>query len=339
MADTMKAILIDQYGPAHVMRLGQADIPQPGPDQVLIRCAYASVNPADWKIRSGMLSHVASDPFPMILGMDCSGVVAGVGSNVTDFKPGDRVTAMSGVGLGIGARGTYAEYCCTPAVRAAHIPDHLSLAEAATIPVAAASGGGAALEVAHVQPGHKVFVNGGSGSLGTFAVQFLRVLGASVAATSSTAHVERLIQLGVDRVIDYSKENVLDALRAWAPDGVDSIIDAVGLETLPRNTPDCIKPGGTLVCISNLITDTDYFDIESATKRNVRVADNVRGSASANTPLFQMEGFHRIVAGVSRGDIKVPPYKILPLTEVAKAHEEVESGHFRHKIVLQIADL
>jgi NADPH:quinone reductase-like Zn-dependent oxidoreductase len=182
-------------------------------------------------------------------------------------------------------------------------------------------------------------VNGGSGSLGTFVVQFLQVLGASVAATTSTAHVERLTQLGVARVIDYSREDVLESVRAWAPDGVDSIIDAVGLETLPRNTPDCIKAGGILVCISNLITDTDYFDIASAAKRNVRVADNVRGSPTANTPLFQMEGFHQIVAGVGRGAIKVPPYKVLPLTEAAKAHEEVESGHFRHKILLHIADL
>lgn len=336
MTDEMKAILIDRYGPSSVMRVGVTQRPQIGRDQILIQTCYASVNPADWKIRAGLLSRVSGEPFPMTLGMDGAGVVAEVGSDVTDFKVGDRVTALSGVGLGIGARGTYAQYFCTPAVRAVALPDHVALDVAATIPIAAASAGSSILDVAQAKAGHVVLVNGGSGSVGTFAVQFLKQLGAKVAATCSTASVSRLRALGVDHVIDYSKDDVLTAARDWAGEGFDSVIDAVGQGSLPARTPQIVKSGGTLVCIQNLLTDVDSFDLALAAERRVRVVDNVMSVHNVGTPLFQVEGFRRIADGVFRGDIKVPPFKIVPMADAAAAHDEVEAGHFRQKILLEI---
>jgi len=336
LANEMKAILIDRYGPSNVMRLGLTERPQPARDQILIETHYASVNPADWKIRAGLLSRVAGEPFPMTLGMDGAGIVAGVGADVTDFKIGDRVAALSGVGLGIGAKGTYAQYFSTPAVRAVVVPDHISLEEAATVPIAAASACRSIIDVAKAKSGDVVLVNGGSGSVGTFAVQFLKQLGAKVAATCSSASVSRLEALGVDHVIDYSRTAVLSAAREWAGGGYDSIIDAVGQASLPRNTPDIIKSGGTLVCIQNLLTDVEAFDLAAAAGRNVRVVDNVMSVHNVGTPLFQVEGFRRIAAYVFSREIKVPPYKIVQMEDAASAHDEVEAGHFRQKILLEI---
>jgi len=336
VANEMKAILIDRYGPSSVMRLGLIERPQLARDQILVETHYASVNPADWKIRAGLLSRVAGDPFPMTLGMDGAGTVAEVGADVTDLKVGDRVAALSGVGLGIGCKGTYAQFFCTPAIRAIAVPGHIGLDAAATVPIAAASAGSSVLDVAKVKAGDVVFVNGGSGSVGTFAVQFLKHLGAKVAATCSAANVGRLRALGVDHVIDYAQNDVISAARDWASQGYDSIIDAVGQKSLPADTPDIVKPGGTLVCIQNLLTDVEAFDLAAAARRNVRVVDNVMSVHNVGTPFFQVEGFRQIASAVFRGDIKVPPYKIVPLSEAATAHDEVEAGHFRQKILLEI---
>lgn len=336
MPKQMRAVMIDEFGPSNVMRIRLTDRPEPGPGQLLIRARYASVNPADWKIRAGLLDRVGGDGFPMILGMDVAGVVEAVGTGVADFTPGERVVALSGMGLQLGLRGTYAEYCCTPAVRAVKLPDHVSFEEGATIPIAAASAASTIIDVAKVKPGDVVLFNGGAGSVGTFGVQFLKLLGAKVAATCSTGNLARLQGYGIDKLIDYTREDVLDSLRAWAPEGVDCVIDAVGMGSLPANTPEMVKPGGIIACIQTLIKDVDGYDAELAVRRNVRIVDNITQTVHVGTPLFQVEGFRQVVAGVASGRIKAPPYKVLPLEAVAQAHDEVEQGHFKGKILLKI---
>lgn len=338
MHKQMRAVMIDEFGPSNVMQIRLTDRPKPGPGQLLIRSLYASVNPADWKIRAGLLDRVGVDGFPMILGMDVAGVVQEVGTEVTDFAPGDRVVALSGVGLQLGLRGTYGEYCCTPAVRAVKLPDHVSFEEGATLPIAAASAASTIIDVAKVRPGDVVLLNGGGGSVGTFGVQFLKLLGAKVAATCSTGNLVRLQGYGIDKLIDYTQEDVIESLRAWAPDGIDCIIDAVGMGSLPARTPEIVKPGGIIACIQTLIKDVDGYDAELAARRNVRIVDNISQTVHVGTPMFQVEGFRQIVAGVASGKIKVPPYKVLPIEEVAHAHDEVEQGPFKGKILLRIGE-
>jgi NADPH2:quinone reductase len=224
----MKAMVIDRFGGPEEFRLADVPIPEPGPGEVLIRSAYASINPADWKARAGLLPHLRHYPLPITIGMDCAGVVDKVGANVGEFAPGERVITLSGMGLG--AQGTYAEYCVAPAVRVARLPAQLSFAEGATIPIASASAASSILDVAKVKAGAAVLVNGAAGSVGSFAIQFLRHLGARVAGTCSTRNVEHVRSLGAERVIDYTRDNIPSALRAWAPDGLDVVIDAFDLE-------------------------------------------------------------------------------------------------------------
>jgi NADPH:quinone reductase-like Zn-dependent oxidoreductase len=332
----MKAMQIDRFGGPEELKLRDAPIPQPGPGQVLIKTAYASINPADWKSRAGLLPHMSMFyTFPITIGFDCSGVVEAVGEGVTRFRPGDKVITLSGMGQGL--PGTYAEYCVTPEPRVAPLPKHLSLAEGATIPIASASAASSILDVAKAKAGDKVLVNGGAGSVGTFAIQFLRHLGCEVAATCSTRNVEYVRGLGANLVIDYTRENIADAIRAWAPEGLGSVIDAVGQHSLPRETPDLIRDGGVLVCIQNLLTGPEAFDLEAAARRNIQVLDNVAFAMTPDPTWFQVEAFRQLMAAVEAGAVKPPPYKVMPLAQAAEAQKEVAEGHVRGKILLEVA--
>jgi len=328
---------IDRFGGPEELRVRDVPIPEPAAGQIVIRSAYASINPADWKSRAGLLPYLAGLPFPMTIGMDCAGVVSKIGENVSGFSLGDRVMTLSGMGLGM--PGTYAEYCCTPAHRTVPIPRHLSFAEAATIPIASASAASSILDVAKVKDGDFVLVNGGAGSVGTFAIQFLKHLGASVAATCSTRNVEHVRSLGADLVIDYTREDILAALRQWAPQGLDSVIDAVGQHSLPAATPGVIRPGGVLVCITNLLTGIEAFDLALAGQRNVQVLDNVMAAMTEDPTWFQVEAFRKLVAAVEAGAIKVPPFEVIELEQAGAAQIRVAEGHVRGKILLHIADL
>jgi NADPH2:quinone reductase len=333
----MKAMVIDRFGGSGEFRVADLPVPVPGSGQIVIRSAFASVNPADWKARAGMLPHLSYYPFPITIGMDCAGIVESVGEGVTAYKPGDRVISLSGMGLG--QQGTYAEYALVPEPRVAPLPAHLDFAQGATIPIASASAASSILDVARVKAGDTVFVNGGAGSVGTFAIQFLTYLGARVAATCSTRNVEHVRGLGADLVIDYTSEDIAATLRAWAPMRLDSVIDAVGQHSLPRAMPGLIKAGGTLVCIQNLLTGPEDFDLDLATDRNVRVVDNVMDAMTEDPTWFQVKAFRALLDAVVAQKVKVPPYEIVPLEQAGAAHDRVEEGHVRGKILLKIADL
>lgn len=330
----MRAAMIDSYGGPDRFYIGDAPKPVPAADDVLIRVAYASINPADWKVREGLLPFTHDLPFPLILGMDAAGIVEAVGQDVTEFQPGDRVVTLSMMAFGKG--GSYAEYMLCPAPRVARLPDNLGFAEGSTIPIASASASSSIIDGAGVKAGQKVLLNGGAGGVGTFGVQFLRYLGAEVAATCSTRNVDYLKSLGVDRVIDYTKENIAESLRDWAPEGVDHVIDAVGQHSLPADLPALVKPSGSIVCIVNLLTGPEAFDLDLAERRGVRVIDNIVG-AGVTDPLWgQVLPFRQCLAAIGEGRIQVPPFEVFPLDQVGQAQNRVQEGHVRGKIVLAV---
>ncbi|RVT89208.1 NADP-dependent oxidoreductase [Sphingomonas crocodyli] len=334
--DAMKAMVIDGFGGPEVFRVADMPKPEPAEEQVLIRVAYASINPADWKTRAGLLP-VVQGPFPMVVGMDCAGVVEAVGPGVTAFVPGDKVIAMSGLGQGMS--GSYAEYACVPEMRVLKLPSALTLAEGATIPTAAASAASTIIEVARVAPGSTVFFSGGAGSVGTFGVQYLKWIGCKVATTCSTRNVDHVASLGVDRVIDYTKEDTKAALAAWAPEGVDAIIDAVGQHSLPADIVDVIRPGGVLVVIQNLLTDVEAYDLDGAKARGIRVVNNIMDARKPDARWFQVEAWRELVKGIEAGAIRTPPYEVLPLEQAGAGQARVEDGHVRGKILLKIGDI
>ncbi len=327
----MHAMIIEETGGPEVLRYAEVPTPEPGADDVLIRVACAGVNPADWKNRQGLLAMYRPYVFPYIIGFDAAGVVAGVGENVTAFKPGERVFTPTNHGQG--GQGSYAEYTLANQDRVARIPDALGFEQAAALPVAALTAWQALFDRGGQQAGRKILVHGGSGGLGGFAVQFARWAGADVAATCSTPNVDYLLSLGVARVIDYRREVVTDAVNAWAPRGLDFLLDAVGVSSLP-NALDLVAPGGTLVSIPTLVDDGDFAAAaEAAHAKGVNRVFSTMDDIGCAATLAKIAGL------LADGTISLPPIRVFPLTEAAEAHRVIQSGHNRGKLVLKVADL
>ena len=327
----MFAVIIEETGGPDVLRYGEIATPEPGPDDIRVRIAYAGVNPADWKNRQGMLAAFRPYSFPYIIGFDAAGVVDAVGANVSGFTPGDRVFTPTNHGQG--GQGSYAEFAIASADRVAHIPEGMSFAQAAALPVAALTAWQGLFDRGGLQAGQMAMIHGGSGGLGGFAVQFARWAGARVAATCSTPNVEYLKSLGVERVIDYRKENIAEAVAAWAPGGLDYLMDAVGASTIP-NGLDMVRTGGTFVSIPTLTDDGDIpaAAVAGAAKGVNRVFSTMV-DVGCNVQLAQ------IAKLLVEGHITLPPLHEYALRDVARAHEAIQSGHTRGKIVLKVADL
>ena len=327
----MFAMLIEETGGPEVFQYRELPTPVPGAEDILIEVAYAGVNPADWKNRQGLLAEYRPYVFPYIIGFDASGVVAAVGDNVTGFKPGDRVFTPTNHGQG--GQGSYAQYTLANQDRVAHIPKGLGFDEAAALPVAALTAWQALFDRGELSSGQRVLIHGGSGGLGGFGVQFARWAGAQVAATCSSANVEYLQSLGVDRVIDYRTEDISAAIKNWAPEGLDFLLDAVGVSTLPYAL-DLVRTGGTLVSIPTLVDDGDYAEAAAAAQ-----AKGVTRIFSTMDDINCAATLSKIANLLADGEIALPPIKELPLAEAAEAHRIIQSGHNRGKLILKVADL
>lgn len=158
----MRAIQIERTGDSREMKLADLPMPEPGPDDVLIRVACAGVNPADWKCREGRLGAFLHYTFPFVIGFDVAGVVASTGKNVVGFPPGTRVFAQTDVGAG--KWGSYAEYAAVRHDSVVRIPDEMTYADAAATPTPALAAWTALFDDANLQPGHKVLIHGGAGA-------------------------------------------------------------------------------------------------------------------------------------------------------------------------------
>ncbi len=220
----MKAFILDRYGSADHLRLGEVRDPELREDDVLVEVHAAGVNALDSKIRSGEFKRILPYRLPLILGHDVAGVVVRVGSRVRRFKPGDEIYARPADGR-IGA---FAEFIAINEDDLAIKPKALTMEEAGSIPLVGLTGWQALIERANLKRGQKVLIHAGSGGVGTFAIQLAKHLGATVAATTSTANVDLVRSLGADIVVDYRKEDFADVLRDY--DVVLNSLDKVTLE-------------------------------------------------------------------------------------------------------------
>ncbi len=177
-----------------------------------------------------------------MLGFDLAGVVAAVGPGVTRWQVGDQVFGMSNQRNG--ADGTYAEYCLASSELPAPLPEGWSCADAAGLPVAGSTGYGGMVDAGELQAGQTVLINGGAGGV---AIQIARALGARVAVTCSPKNFDYVTELGAELAIDYRGGDVVSPLRAWAPSGVNQVLDAVGLDTLLPHPEELVAPGGSYV--------------------------------------------------------------------------------------------
>jgi NADPH:quinone reductase-like Zn-dependent oxidoreductase len=299
----MRAAQIQQTGGPEVLEVTDVDAPRPGDGEVLIAVKAASVNPLDYKIRSGD----REVPLPAVLGIDVSGVVEE--SNSPEHSAGDEV-------FGIAASGSYAEKATAAAAMVASKPSGISHEQAAAIPVAGNTAWQALFETGGLQEGQTVLIAGASGGVGHFAVQFARNAGARVIGSASGRNREFVESLGADEFVDYTEQDVGEAVS-----NADLVFDTVGGNTTAGLVPALAK-GGVLVTIAG------EPPADAAADRGAR-AELLIGSPDAAV-------LAKIADQVASGEVRIE-IETLPLEEIRKAHEQIESGRTRGKIVISVA--
>ena len=311
---TMKAIVAREYGGPEVLKYEDVPRPEPNEDQILVRVIAAGVNPIDAMIRSGMFAKSEKDVFPIIPGADISGVVEKAGSKVTKFKAGDPVFAY----VSLKGGGGYAQYALATEHDTAAKPKSLTYVEAAAVPIVALTAWQALIDAAKLDAAQTVLIHGGSGGVGSFAIQIAKARGAKVIATASTANQDLLKQLGADVAIDYTTQKFEDVAK-----NVDVVLDSVGKDTLVRSY-GVVKKGG---CIVSIVGDPDPAELEK---------HGIHGASISVEP--NSSELAEIAKLINEKKIKVIVSQTLPLSEALKAHEQVATGHTRGKIVLKVAD-
>jgi len=236
----MKAFVLDRYGKAGALRPADVPMPELRDDEVLVQVHAAGVNLLDAKIRDGEFKLILPYRLPLILGHDVAGVVAQVGSRVQQFRLGDEVYARAD-DFRIG---TFAEYVPVKEASLALKPKGLTMEEAASIPLVALTAWQALVEKADLKKGQKVFIQAGSGGVGTLAIQLAKHLGATVATTTSTANVALVKSLGADVVIDYKSQDFEEVLR-----DCDVVLNSQDGKTLEKSLR-VLRRGGKLITIS-----------------------------------------------------------------------------------------
>jgi NADPH:quinone reductase-like Zn-dependent oxidoreductase len=313
----MEAMVITDFGGTDVFEQRDIDRPTPGPTEVLVRVHASSINPVDTKIRqAGSWADISP---PTVIGYDVSGVVEAVGEEVTDFAEGDEVFYTPEI---FGEQGSYAEYHTADESIVARKPENLSHTEAAALPLAAATAWEAIVARGDVEAGETVLIHG-AGGVGAHAVQIAAASGGQVVATASPETVEQTEDLGATRAIDYESEEFTDVIESEFDDPVDLIFDTVGGETLAEST-GVVKPHGRMVTV--LEPEGEWG---SAYQKNLDV--RMLFLERDRRPL---DALRRLA---ERGQLEPVIDSVLPLEDVAKAHEMVESGGLTGKVVVDIA--
>jgi len=310
----MKAIVIHEYGGPEVLKYEDVPRPEPKEDQILVRVIAAGVNPVDEAPRSERSAKFFGITLPFIPGYDIAGMVEKTGAKITKFKPGDSVYAY----LSLKDGGGYAEYAVATEVEAAPKPKSMSFVEAASVPVVALTAWQALIDTAKLSAGQTVLIHGGSGGVGSFAIQIAKIRGAKVIATASTANQDLLKQLGADVAIDYTKAKFEDVAK-----NVDVVLDSVGKDTLARSY-GVVKKGGFIV---TLVARIDQAELD---KHGIRGASlGVEPDSNELTEIGKL---------IAEKKIKVIISQTLPLAGAVKAQKQIATGHTRGKIVLKVAD-
>lgn len=242
----MKAAQLVQYGETDSVVITDVQKPTVGPDNVLIEVHAAGVNPIEWKMQLGYMKDFMPLQLPVTLGGDLAGIVTEVGVNVTAFQPGDAVFGQGSVLAG--ASGTFAEYNLTVAKSIAKKPENVSFAEAGSGALTGVSAVQALYEHFNLQPDQTILIQGGTGGIGSVAIQIAKHIGAKVITTASTDDIAFAKELGADQVIDYKTQKFEEIVN-----DVDAVFDTVGGETTARSY-QVLKKGGKLV---SMVTPPD----------------------------------------------------------------------------------
>jgi putative PIG3 family NAD(P)H quinone oxidoreductase len=326
----MYAITTSEHGGPEVLRWAEVEDPRPGPGEVLVEVAAGALNRADLLQRQGF--YPPPPGASEIIGMECSGRVAELGEGVSGWRVGDEVCALL-------SGGGYAEQVAVPAGHLLPVPSGVSLVDAAGLPEVACTVWSNLVDVARLQPGELLLVQGGTGGIGTHAIQVATALGARVAATAGNAQrLARCRELGAELALDYHDTDIAEHLRA-ATDGrgADVILDNMGAKALSDNL-DRLATGGRLVIIGMQGGTKTELDIgRLLRKRNSITATNLRGR-----PTEGPDGKAAIVAEVrehvwpliEQGKVVPVVHERLPMERAADAHRMLADGGVIGKLLL-----
>jgi NADPH:quinone reductase-like Zn-dependent oxidoreductase len=308
----MKAVVAHEYGAPEVLKFEEVHRPEPNGDEALVRVIASSVNPADPLTLSGKYAKEFGTHLPLIPGYDIAGIVEKTGADVTKLKVGDAVYGYPTFG------GAWADYVTVKEWEVAAKPKSLTFVESAAVPMAALTAWQSLVDVAKLQPGQTILIHGGSGGVGSFAIQIAKARGARVIATASTANQDLLKQLGADVAVDYTKTKFEDAAK-----DVDAVLDPVGKDTLARSY-DVVKKGGIVM---SLVAQPDPTELK---KRGIRGA-----SISSHPDAKDLAEIARLI---DAGKIKPIVTQVRPLIEAVAAQQQAATHHTRGKVVIRIAD-
>ncbi|MBI3935053.1 MAG: zinc-binding dehydrogenase [Acidobacteria bacterium] len=341
----MKAIRIHAHGSFDQLRIDDLAPPALGPRQVLIEIQAAALNQLDLWVRKG----IPGVPLPVILGADAAGVVRDVGSAVTQWKPGDRVLGQPGAGCGLcqQCKDGKENYCLRYGIAGEHfngyqaqlvaldetmvlpMPSGIGFEEGAAIPLVYLTAWEMLVNKARVQPGDTVLVIGASSGVGSAAVQIARLHGARVIATAGTSKVERANALGADAVLDHYQQDIAKEVKTFTGGrGVDIVIDHVGSATWQASLRSLAKGGQLILCGATTGPEVK-MDLRFLFLRQQSILGSTMGRRGDLLHVLK-----HVEAGKLRGVVD----KVFPFTEVAAAHQHLESGQQFGKVILKFAD-
>ena len=332
----MKAFIIDRYKSTDGGRIAEIPDPELREDDVLVQIHAAGVNQLDSKIRDGEFKLILPYKLPIVLGHDVAGVVVKVGSRVKQFKPGDEVYARP-ADHRIGA---FAEFIAINETDVAIKPKDLSMEEAASIPLVGLTAWQALVERADLKKGQKVFIQAGSGGVGTIAIQVAKHVGATVATTTSAENLDWVKGLGADIVIDYKKDDFERILHDY-----DVVLNSQDAKTLEKSLR-VLKPGGKLISISGppdphfakgiglswvlkLVMQVLSFRIRKKAKRR---------NVSYSFLFMRANGsqLREITSLIDSGIIRPVVDRVFPFESTKEALAYVEKGRSKGKVIVKV---
>jgi NADPH:quinone reductase-like Zn-dependent oxidoreductase len=325
----MKAIVQERFGPPDVLRLVDADPPEVGADDVLVRVHAAALNPYDWHIMRGdpLVARLMGEvglrrPKARVAGVDAAGRVEAVGGNVRGLRPGDEVLGF--------CRGAFAEYARAQADKVVPKPARLTFEQAAAVPMAGTTALRGIRDVGAVRAGDRVLVNGAAGGVGTYAVQIAAALGAEVSGVCSTRNVELVRSIGAAHVIDYTTENFTDGRAHY-----DVILDNVGNRPLSQ-LRRALTPTGILVLNGggspgHVLGPVGSILRAMVVNRLVRERLRLLPHEQKREQLLTLTGL------IEAGKLTPVLDRTYPLADTAEGLRRVEQGHVRGKVVITVA--
>lgn len=332
----MKAFIVKRYSKEEKLQLVELPIPAVKDNEVLVQIYAASINQIDIKLKSGEFKLILPYKFPLILGHDVAGIVTKTGSKVSRFKVGDEIFAQPA----IYKIGSLAEYIAINETEVALKPKNISMEEAASIPLVGLTSWQVLIEKANLKKGQKVFIQAGSGGVGTFAIQLAKHLGATVATTTSATNIGLVKSLGADIVIDYKKDDFETMLRDY-----DVVLNSQDTKTLDKSLR-ILKPNGKIISISGP-PDTDFANqigspwfiklimkiLSSGTKKKAK-----RLGVDYSFLFMRADGnqLTEIALLINAGIIKPVMDKVFPFEQTNDALAYVETGRSKGKVVVKL---